>query len=145
MTSMLVIGGVGLLIIVFTALGVYELTAEVDTEHSVPLETRRRNALFLVLAAIGALGLCATAGSFFSWADENDAQLPWEAREIKLNREERIAKTGIVVAIASSIAGLAVPRRNALRALKVAAILPLPLVVVWAGFVRFVLSGLRIQ
>jgi hypothetical protein len=142
---MVIVAVVGLLIIVFTAVGVYELTAEADADRSVPFETRRRNALFLVLAAIGALGLCATAGSFFSWADGSDAQLSWEAGAAKLNREKRVAKAGIVVAIASSIAGLAVPRRNALRALKVAAILPLPLVVVWAGFVRLVVSGLRIR
>jgi hypothetical protein len=142
---MVVVAGVGLLIIVFTGLGVYELTSEAPADRSMPLETRRRNALFLMLAAVGALGLCAAAGSFFSWADWGGTQLSWEAREAKLNREQQVASAGIVVAIMSSITGLAVPRRSALRALKLAAILPLPLVVVWAGFVSFVLSGLRIQ
>ncbi len=145
MMALIVIAGVALLIVFFTAVGVYELTSAADADPSVPRETRRRNALFLILAAVGALGLCAAAGSFFSWADGSSAHLSWEAGEAKLNREQRIGKAGIVMAIASSLAGLAVPRRNALWALKVAAILPLPLVVVWSGFVRFVLRNLRVQ
>jgi hypothetical protein len=144
--TMVVAGTVGILIITFASLGVYELLSA-RADRSVPLATRRRNAVFLILASVGALGLCAATASFFSWSARNnvDVNQSWEAGEARLQLEQRIASVGILTSAVSSIIALAIPRRATPWGLKIAAMLPLLLAVVWVALVGFVVTGLRIQ
>lgn len=145
MKQMAVAAAVGLLLLTFAALGLYELLVAPAGDSTVTKDVRRRNAAFLLLASVGALGLCAAMAASFSSGASDDPALSWEARDARIAVEQRIVSIGVIAAAISSLIALGVPRRESPWALKIAAMVPLPLALLWLAVVLWIVMQMRIQ